>query len=217
MSVGVPPKKTEIYIQDVASGGPPVTIVNDVEADFRPETGGDTLYLQTNWKAPNWRVIAVDLRKPARENWKEIVPEGQQAIDHISAAGGHVFVSYLQNVATRIRQFNPDGKDLGDVKLPGIGTANGPVGRWKDDEAFFTFTSFTDPSTSWRIAVSTGKQDLWFRPKVPIRPEDFQVEQVWYESKDKTKIPMFVVHRKGSSATATVLRCSTPMEDSRSA
>src|SRR5207248_542675 len=78
-----------------------------------------------------------------------------------------------------------------------MGTATTPAGRWKDDEVFYTFGSFTDPATIWRTIVSTGKQDLWFRPQVPIRPEDFQVEQVWYESKDKTRIPMFLVHRKG--------------------
>jgi prolyl oligopeptidase len=197
MSLGVPAKKTELYVQDLARGGGRVTIVNDIEADFRPDIAGDRMYLHTNWQAPNWRVLAVDLKNPARANWKEVVPETRQAIDHVSLAGGRLFVSYLENVVTRIRQFDADGKELSDVKLPGIGTANAPAGRWKQDEAFYTFSSFTDPSTCWRYTVSTGKQDLWFRPKVPIRAEDFEVKQVWYESKDKTKIPMFLVHRKG--------------------
>jgi len=203
MSLGVPAKKTELYVQDLARGGGRVTIVNDIEADFRPDIAGDRMYLHTNWKAPNWRVLAVDLKNPARANWQEVVPETKQPIDHVSLAGGRLFVSYLENVVTRIRQFDPDGKELGDVKLPGIGTANAPSGRWKQDEAFYTFSSFTDPSTCWRYTVSTGKQDLWFRPKVPIRPEDFEVKQVWYESKDKTKVPMFLVHRKGIERDGT--------------
>jgi prolyl oligopeptidase len=197
VSLGVPPRKVDIYVQDVAAGTPPRTIVNDVEADFRPDFGGDFLYLQTNWKAPNWRVLRVDLKSPARENWKEVVPETAQPIESISLAAGRLFASYLENVITRVKQFDTDGKSLGDLKLPGIGTAGTPFGRWKEDEVFFTFTSFTDPSTTWRASPSTGKQDLWFRPKVPVRPEDFEVKQVWYESKDKTKIPMFLVYRKG--------------------
>jgi prolyl oligopeptidase len=197
VSLGVPPKKVEIYVQDVAAGEPPRTIVNDVEADFRPDFGGNYLYLQTNWKAPNWRILRVDPKHPERDKWKEVVPESKQPIDSFSLAGGRLFAGYLENVTTRIRQFDPEGKPLGDLKLPGIGTAVTPSGRWQDDEAFYTFSSFTDPSTTWRISVSSGKEELWFRPKVPIRPEDFQVEQVWYESKDKTKIPMFLVYRKG--------------------
>ena len=198
MSVGVPPRKTEIYVQDLTrTGARPVTIVNDVEADFRPDIAGGRLYLQTNWKAPNWRVLGVDLGRPARADWKEVVPERPQPIDHLSLVGGRLFVSYLENVATRIYQFTPDGKELGEIKLPGLGTANAPSGRWKQDEAFYTFSSFTSPSATWRFTVSTGRQDLWFQPKVPIRPGDYEVEQVWYESKDKTKVPMFLVHARG--------------------
>ena len=197
VSLGVPPKKVDVYIQNISAGGPPKPVVDGIEADFRPDIAGDYLYLQTNWKAPNWRILRVDLRNPARTNWKEVVPEGAQPIDSFSLAGHRLFVAYLENVAARIKQFDPDGKFLGDLKLPGIGTATAPFGRWNDDESFFTFSSFTDPSTTWRTSASTGKQDLWFRPNVPIRPEDFQVEQVWYESKDKTRIPMFLVHRKG--------------------
>jgi len=197
VSTGVPPKKVEIYVQDLTTGGEMRTIVNDVEADFRPDFGGDRLYLQTNWKAPNWRVLAVDLKNAARENWKEAVPEARQPIDSFSLAGGRLFVSYLENVISRVKQFDADGKYLGDVKLEGMGSASTPSGRWDQDEAFYVFTSFTAPTTAWRYMVSSARQDLWFRAKVPIRAEELQVEQVWYESRDKTKIPMFLVHRKG--------------------
>ncbi len=198
VSEGVPPRKTEVYVQDLAADGPMRAIVSGIEANFRPDIGGDRLYLQTNWKAPNWRVLAVDLKNPARENWKEVVPEAPQAIDAFSLAGHRLFVGYLENVASRVKQFDADGKYLGDVKLPGIGTANTPSGKWDQDETFYHFSSFTEPGGVWRYAVSSAKQDLWFRPKVPIRSEEYQVEQVWYESKDKTKIPMFLVYRKGT-------------------
>ena len=198
VSEGVPPRKTEVYFQDLAAHGPIRAVVNDIEADFRPDIGGDLLYLQTNWKAPNWRVLAVDLKNPARENWKEVVPEAPQAIDNFTLASGRLFVGYLENVVSRVKQFDPDGKYLGDLKLPGIGTSNTPSGRWDSDEAFYHFSSFTEAGSVWRYSVSSGKQDLWFRAKVPIRSDEYHVEQVWYASKDKTKIPMFLVYRKGT-------------------
>jgi prolyl oligopeptidase len=197
VSMGVPPKKTEVYAQNLAAHGPIQTIVNDVEADFRPDLAGDTLYLSTNWNAPNWRVLAVDLKNPARDKWKEVVPEAQQAIDEVSAAGGRLFVSYLENVVTRVKQFTPEGKYIADLPLPGIGTGTPPRGRWDAGELFYSFASFTDPSATFRYTVSTKKQDLWFRPRVPLDPAKFEVEQVWFESKDKTRVPMFLIHRKG--------------------
>ena len=196
VSEGVPAKRTELYFQDLAAKGPLHTLLKE-DADFDFEDGGDWLFLTTNWKAPKRRVIRVDLKNPAPDRWKEVVPESSLAIEGISAVGGHLFVSYLDNVVTHVKKFDADGKSLGDLKLPGIGSAFGPRGRWKDDEAFYSFTSFVEPVTSYRFAVSSGKQDVWFRPKVPVRSEDMETKQVWYTSKDGTKVPMFLVSRKG--------------------
>jgi prolyl oligopeptidase len=153
--------------------------------------------LTTNWNAPNRRIFRVDLKNPARDHWKVIVPEGKLAIDSESAVGGRVFVSYFDNVVSRVKQFDINGKDLGDMKLPGIGSASPPGGRWTDDQAFFDFTSFVTPASSYRYQVSTAKEELWFQPKVPIHTGDMEVKQVWYPSKDGTKVPMFIVHKKG--------------------
>ncbi|HEV7498951.1 MAG TPA: hypothetical protein VGQ33_03060, partial [Vicinamibacteria bacterium] len=103
-------RKTEVYVQDVAKGGPLVPIVNDLEALFVGRIGGDTLFLRTNWKAPNYRVMAVDLRDPARDKWREIVPEGKSVITNIGAAGGQIFVSRLEDVKQKIQACTPDGK-----------------------------------------------------------------------------------------------------------
>jgi prolyl oligopeptidase len=197
VSDGVPPKKNEIYIQDVEHNGPIQTVVKDVEAEFDPDFAGDSLLLTTNWNAPNRRIFRTDLKNPTREHWKEIVPEGKLPIDSVSPAGGRVYVSYLDDVVTRVKQFDINGKDLGDFKLPGIGSASPPSGRWTDNELFFDFTSFVVPASSYRYLVSSGKEDLWFQPKVPIHTGDMEVKQVWYPSKDGTKIPMFLVYRKG--------------------
>jgi len=193
---GVPPKKNEIFIKDVERDGPFQTVVNDIEAEFDPDFAGDSLVINTNWNAPNRRIFRADLKNPGREHWKEIVPEGKLAIDSVSAAGGRVYVSVLDNVSTRVKQYDLSGKDLGDFKLPGIGSASPPSGRWTDNELFFDFTSFVVPPSSYRYLVSTGKEELWFQPKVPVHTADIEVKQVWYPSKDGTKVPMFLVHRK---------------------
>lgn len=200
---GVPPRKLELYIQDLEGGGPLRPVVNDVEADFRADFAGRWLYLATNWNAPNWRVLRVDLEHPARANWKEVVPERKQAIEYISAACGRLYVTYLEDVKSRVRQFTPEGRELGDFPLPGTGSVSGPSGHWDKHELFFGYTSFTEPFTTYRVSPD-GARQVWFRPEVPIRGGDFEVRQVWYESKDKTRVPMFLVHRKGLQPNGNV-------------
>jgi prolyl oligopeptidase len=189
-------RKTEVYVQDVAKGGPLVPIVNDLEAVFIGRIGGDTLFLRTNWKAPNYRVMAVDLRDPARDKWREIVPEGKSVITNVGAAGGQVFVSRLEDVKQTIQACTPDGKPVRDVPLPGIGSTGGLAGEWDRDEAFFSFSSFGQPQTIYRYRVGAGTADVWARLDVPLKAE-VEVHQVFYNSKDGTRVPMFVAYRKG--------------------
>jgi prolyl oligopeptidase len=189
-------RKSEVYVKDVSTDGPVTPIVNDVDARFVGSIGGDTLYLMTNWQAPNNRLLAVDLRSPARDNWKEVVPEAKNVMQGFSLAGGRLFVRYLENVATRERIFDPLGRPRGEVKYPGIGTG-GVAGRWDRAEAFFSFTSFVTPPEVWRYDVEKGRQELWAKTDAPIRSDRFEVKQVRYRSKDGTEVPMFLVHRKG--------------------
>jgi len=188
--------KNEIYVQKLPDG-PIQPIVNDIDAHFNGWFAGDRLVMQTDWQAPNQRIVVVDLNNPARDKWKEIIPEGRDAIAGFSLVGGKLFVSYLHNVTTQIKIFTLDGKNLGEVTLPGIGSASGLAGRWGSNEAFFSFRSFVTPQTIYRYDVQTGKAELWARPKIPFKSDDFEVQQVWYTSKDGTKVPMFLVHKKG--------------------
>lgn len=188
--------KDELYLQKL-SGGPIQTIVNDIDAHFDGWFAGDRLVLQTDWQAPNQRIVVVDINNPAREKWVTIVPESPDAIAGFSLVGGKLFVSYLHNVTSQIKIFNLDGKALGEVTLPGLGAASGFSGRWNSNEAFFSFRSFVTPQTIYRYDVQTGKTELWTRPNVPFKSDDFEVRQVWYSSKDGTKVPMFLVHKKG--------------------
>jgi prolyl oligopeptidase len=190
-------RKSELYVQDLVKGTPLRPIVTDLDALFSGRIGGDTLFLRTNWNAPNYRVLAVDLRDPAREKWREVVPEGKSVISGLSAAGGQIFVSRLEDVQARVQSYTPDGKPVREVPRPGLGNMGGMAGDWDADEAFFTFSSFAQPQVIYRYSVSTGRTDVWARQSVPLKAEDVELRQVFYASKDGTRVPMFVGHRKG--------------------
>ena len=197
VSHGSAATKTEVYLRDLTGGGPIKPIVNDVEARFSASIAGDRLFLETNWKAANGRILAVDLKNPGRENWKECVGERDVPIAGFSAVGGKLFVRYLENVIAKVRVFDADGKPQGEIAFPSIGTLSGLRGEWGKSEAFFTFASFATPPTIYRYDTATGKQAVWARENVPIDSDRFEVKQVRYASKDGTQIPMFIVHRKG--------------------
>ena len=190
-------ERSELYVMDVANGGPLVTVVNDVVAYFSGDIAGDTMYLQTNWEASNKRIFAVDLRNPSRDRWKEIIPAGDAVINGFSLAGGRLYVKYLKNVVSSVRVFDPAGKPLGTIEFPTLGSVGGMSGKWGRQEAFFTFSSFNVPTTIYRYDTAAGAKTVWWRSSAPIRSDDFEVKQVWCPSRDGTKIPMFLVHKKG--------------------
>jgi len=195
--------KTEVYLKDLAGEKPVTTVVNDLDAWTIASVVGDTLYIQTNWEAPNGRLLAADPENPSRENWKEIIPESdmvmQDLIPRASFVGGKIIVNYLKDVKSQVVIFEPDGTRVGEISLPTIGAVGrtGFSGHWDSDEVFFIFTSYHIPTTIYRYDVSSGEKEVWAKIEVPIDSEQYEVKQVWYESKDGTKVPMFVVHKKG--------------------
>jgi prolyl oligopeptidase len=197
VSFGSSGDKTEVWVQDVKAAGPITPIAKDISARFSPEIAGDQMFMHTNWNAENGKILAVDLKKPARENWREVVLATEFAIAGFSAAGGKLFVNYLENAASKIKVFDASGKHLRDVTLPGIGSVGGINGGWEKNEAFYSYSSFAQPTIVYRYHVQTGKQEEWARANVPIKSDELEVKQVWYESKDKTKVPMFLVYKKG--------------------
>ena len=199
--------KNEVFIQDLAEGGPFKPIITGIDAHFRAQTVGDFMIAMTDWQAPKYRVLKIDLRDPAREKWREIIPASADAMEDFSIIGGKLFVNYLHNVTSRIAIFSLDGKPLGEVALPFAGSA-GIYGRADQEEGILHFSSYTDPGSIYRYAVSTGKRDLWFRNPIPFDSDRYEMEQVWYSSKDGTRVPMFLVHRKGykpDGKTPTIL------------
>jgi prolyl oligopeptidase len=177
-----------------------VEIIKGFDARFDGHVNGDTLLMQTTYEAPNGRIFAVDLHHPQRERWREVIPERKDApIEEVDLARGILAVNYQKNATTQIRLFDLAGASMGDVELPGIGTASL---RTESDrtEAFLTFTSFNTPSTIYRLdlaAPAEAKRTIWDKPEVPVDPSLVEVKQVFYESKDKTRVSMFLVHRKG--------------------
>jgi prolyl oligopeptidase len=189
-------EKTEVYCQDRASRGPIKPVVNDIPARFYALVGGGQLFLRTNWKAPNGRILRVDLKSPVRDRWREVVPEGDAPIDALSLAGGRLAVTYTRNVSSQVRIHEADGRHVRDIELPAIGSAVFE-GRWGSTEGLLAFSSYAVPMTVYRYDTATGHEQAWARPAPAVDSQRLEVKQVWYESRDKTRIPMFLVHAKG--------------------
>jgi prolyl oligopeptidase len=189
--------KTEVYFQDLKNKGSIVPIVNDVTAAFFPVVGGDKIYLRTNWNAPKWRLMEVDPKNAGRDHWREILPQGEGALTNVTLVGGKLAVSVTENVVSHVRLYDTNGKLVHEIKAPTLGSLNSLIGRWGNTEGFFTFSSFHVPQTIYRYDVVTGQQSVWFQSKVPFTTDRFEVKQVWYTSKDGTRVPMFLAHAKG--------------------
>lgn len=158
---------------------------------------GDRFYIQHSFGAPNGMVSMIDLNKPDFSGWKTVVPENKDlVIEGTSFARGIIAVQYLDSAKTRIALFDNEGKALGDLKLPGIGSGSLSVSDDRTD-AFLSFSSYNMPRSIFHVDLATGQSELWARPDVPVDPSQIEVKQVWYESKDGTRISMFIVHKKG--------------------
>jgi len=178
--------------------GMPVPVVPDMENDFGfVGNDGPVLFFATELEAPRERVIAIDLRRPGREHWREVIPEAEDALQGASLVGNLFVLTYLEDAKTRVRIFDLDGAPVRDVELPGIGSAFGFGGRRSDTETFYTFTSFATPPSIYRYDLASGESTLHHRAAVDFDPDDYQVDQVFYTSEDGTRVPMFIAHRKG--------------------
>jgi prolyl oligopeptidase len=189
--------RTDLYVKDLRNGGPIRPIVNDTEALFVGDISSGQLFITTNWKAPHWHVYRVDLDHPARDAWKEIVPESDASIEASGAYGGKFVIQYIRNAAAELKYFDADGRPAGKVPLTSLGAVGGLSGDWGSNEFFFSFESFNLPQTIYGFDAKRGAEEVWARPAAPITSDAYTVEQVWYESKDKTKIPMFLFYKKG--------------------
>jgi prolyl oligopeptidase len=187
-----------VYVRRLDPEGPIVLVTGNVEAEFIPHYAPDALIILTDWNAPNRRVMRVDLANPSLDASREIVPERDARIESASTVGGRIAVNYLENVRSRICIFEADGTPKRELELPGAGTASGLSGRWDRTEAFFTFTAFNHAPAIYRYDVATGNHSVWWQFDAPNAHLDkYETRQVWYASKDGTRIPMYLFHRRG--------------------
>lgn len=189
----------ELYVQNLADPNSKLTpVVTNFDNNHSViDNDGTRLIIETNLNAPNSRVVEVDFSKPTPENWRDIIAETEEPIQSISTAGHKLFVSYLKDAKSQIKQFDNKGKHEREIELPGIGSAGGFGGRWEDQDVYYTFTSFTYPPTIFKYNIASGKSVEYVRPQVAFNPDDFETKQIFYTSKDGTRIPMFIVYKKG--------------------
>ncbi len=190
--------KTELFLQDLSSNKPLVKITSGKEFLYGGDFFQGKLYITTNEDAPRFRVFVVDAANPQRENWKEIIPQSEAVLQGASVTGGRLFAQYEHNASSELKVFALDGKKLDDIQLPTIGDVPQIGGRWDRDEVFFGFQSFTVPPSVYRYDLKEHKSSLWAKVDAPsIDASAYDVRQVWYASKDGTKVPMFIVGKKG--------------------
>ncbi|MGQ0702701.1 MAG: prolyl oligopeptidase family serine peptidase, partial [Gemmatimonadales bacterium] len=158
---------------------------------------GDKLLVRTNDHARNWRVVEIDPARPEPANWREILPERPEPLDNVSAAGGKLFAIYTKDVVHRVEVYDLAGKREREIALPTLGRVGGFGGEKADTVLFYTFFSFTYPPTTFKYHVPSGTSTVYRRTEVPFDPSRFETRQVFYTGKDGTRVPMFLVHRKG--------------------
>lgn len=191
--------KTRIYYKDLKNPDASVVkLLDDFDAAYLfLGNQGSKFWFQTDLQSPRGRIIEVDVANPDRKNWRTIVPEAQEALQSTSFVDHKFILNYLKDAYTEVKLYDITGKFVSEVTFPGIGSAEGFSGKPGDKETFYSFTSFTTPPTIYRYDVTTNASSVFRQPKVDFNPADFETKQVFYPSKDGTKIPMFITYKKG--------------------
>ncbi len=188
----------ELYIKSLKnSNAPIVNVIDDFDKEHQVvHSDGDWIFIFTTLNAPNGRLVKVKASNPAPENWTDVISERKEPLS-ISTGGGYFFASYLKDALSLVEQVDLNGKVVRTISLPGKGTASGFSGKWKDPVLYFTFTSYTQPATIYSLDVKTGKSSIYKESKVDFNPADFESKQVFYQSKDGTKVPLIITYKKG--------------------
>ncbi|RPD47120.1 S9 family peptidase [Hymenobacter sediminis] len=188
----------ELYIQDLSKPGSPIVQVIDHEKNEVDvvDNVGSKLYIFTNLNAPNNRVVTVDAANPTPANWKNLIPETKNVL-HVTTGGGKIFANYLKDATSLIEQYDMNGKKERAITLPSVGTAGGFGTKKEEKETYYTFTSYIYPPTIFKYDIATGKSTVYKKAGVQFDPTKYESKQVFYTSKDGTKVPMIITHKKG--------------------
>jgi len=188
----------KLYLQDLSKPGSAiVNVVADEKNDVNVvDNVGSKLYLHTNYQAPNFRLVTVDAAAPQQANWKNLIPETKNVLD-VSTVGGKIFATYLKDATSLVEEYDLAGKKLRTIALPGVGAVSGFRGKTQDKETYYTFTSYTYPPTIFKYDIATGQSAVFKKAGVQFDPSKFESKQVFYNSKDGTRIPMLITYKKG--------------------
>jgi prolyl oligopeptidase len=195
---GTDPKNLIFYKDLSVPQAEVIELISEFEANYNFIDHDDSLFwIKTDLNAPRGRAIAIDINNPAKENWQEIIPEAEETLEGIGVLNNQFVADYLKDARSLVKIFALDGQFVREIELPGIGSVSGFDGKRYDTETFYVFTSFTTPSTIYRYDMVTGKSTIFRQPEVNFNPDDYETKQIFYYSKDGTKIPMFITHKKG--------------------
>jgi len=191
--------KSRVYYKDLTQPDSQVVrLLDDFDAAYNfIDNDGPVFWFQTDLDAPRGRVLAIDIRHPERANWKTVIPQGADKLESVGVVNNSFLAGYLKDARTEVRVYDLDGKFVRNVDLPGIGTAGGFGGKRTDKETFYAFTSFVSPTTVYRYDPVAGKSAIFRQPKVDFDPGLYETKQVFYSSKDGTRVPMFLTYKKG--------------------
>ena len=188
----------KLYIKDLTvPNAPLVEILGHTNSDSNIiENVGSKLYIMTNLNAPNRRVVTVDAANPGPENWVDFIPETENVLTP-STGGGSFFAKYMVDAVSKVLQYDYDGKLIREIELPGVGSANGFGAKKEDQELYYSFTNYVTPGSIYRYDIAEGTSELFRKPTIDFNPEDYESKQVFYASKDGTKVPMIITYKKG--------------------
>ena len=188
----------KLFIKELGKENAPlVTILGeDNSSSYIIENEGSKLYIVTDLNAPNRRIVTVDAANPTPDNWEDFIPETEHVLTP-STGGGYFFAEYMVDAISKIKQYDYDGNLVREVELPGVGTAGGFGGKKEEKELYYYFTNYNTPTSSYKYNVETGASELYWSPNIDFNSDDYESKQVFYTSKDGTKVPMIITHKKG--------------------
>jgi prolyl oligopeptidase len=198
ISAAISTSGNKLFIKDLTQPESELlTILNTTDSDSQIiDNVGSKLFILTNRNAPNKKVVTVEAENPTPENWTDLIPETQNVLS-VGTGGGYFFAEYMVDAISKVYQYDNQGKMLREIALPGLGSASGFGGKKKETELYFSFTNYNSPESIYKLDIKTGDYSIYWKPEIDFNPNDYVSTQVFYPSKDGTKIPMMITHKKG--------------------
>ena len=198
ISASVSTSGNKLFMKDLSKDNSPlVTILDNTDSDtYVIENEGSKLWMVTNMDAPNKKIVVTDASNPTPENWEDFIPETEHVLT-AGTGGGYFFTEYMVDAISKVLQYDYEGNLVREVGLPGVGSAGGFGGKKEDEEFYFSFTNYNTPGSSFKYNVESGEYEQYWKPEIDFNPEDYESTQVFFTSKDGTKVPMIITHKKG--------------------